>query len=99
MQPVLPSTMVRGPAAFAIIFISSADSQPWQVRWPDVKNSSRGSFFTDLNGSSGCVGSIFTKVAMAPSSFLMFETHQSDAKLHQRENLLFTQTDPLRERL
>jgi hypothetical protein len=32
MQPVLPSTIVRGPAAFTIIFITSADSHPWHVR-------------------------------------------------------------------
>src|SRR5271169_1180548 len=56
MQPVLPRTMVRGPAALAIIFITSADSQPWQVRWPDVKNSSSGIFFTPLNGSSFAIG-------------------------------------------
>ena len=51
MQPVLPSTMVRGPAAFTIIFITSADSQPWQVRCPEVKNSCVGIFLTPLNGS------------------------------------------------
>ena len=57
MHPVLPRTIVRGPAALAIIFITRADSQPWQVRWPEVKYSSRGSFFKDLKGSSCCVGS------------------------------------------
>src|SRR5258708_35930937 len=63
MHPVDPSTMVRGPAAFTISFITSADSQPWQVRWPEVKNSSSGSFFTPLNGSSPCVGRSFTSSA------------------------------------
>src|SRR5262249_50508515 len=93
MQPVLPSTMVRGPAALAIIFISSADSHPWQVRWPEVKNSSNGSFLTDLKGSSFCVGSICTKVAMA-SNIL------SDALSASAKNLyLFAQSNPLRERL
>src|SRR2546429_7059925 len=55
MHPVLPSTTVRGPAAFTISFITRADSQPWQVRCPEVKNSSSGSFFTPLNASSFCV--------------------------------------------
>jgi hypothetical protein len=32
MHPVLPSTMVRGPAAFTIIFMTRADSHPWHVR-------------------------------------------------------------------
>src|SRR5215467_2036 len=76
IHPVLPRTMVLGPAALAIIFISSADSQPWQVRWPEVKNSSNGSFLTDLKGSSPGVGSIFTKVDIACSSFLAVETRQ-----------------------
>jgi hypothetical protein len=43
---------VRGPAAFTIIFMTNADSHPWQVRWPEVKYSSSGIFFTDLIGSS-----------------------------------------------
>src|SRR2546428_11319723 len=32
MQPVAPSTIVRGPAAFTMSFMTSADSQPWQAR-------------------------------------------------------------------
>ncbi len=32
MQPVDPSTMVRGPEAFTMSFITRADSHPWQVR-------------------------------------------------------------------
>src|SRR6516225_1812294 len=67
MHPVLPSTMVRGPAALTIIFITRADSHPWQVRWPEVKNSSRGSFLTPLKGSSFCVSSIFTTSASSLS--------------------------------
>jgi hypothetical protein len=35
MQPVLPSTMVRCPAALIISRITKADSQPWQVRCPE----------------------------------------------------------------
>src|SRR5262249_35042916 len=79
MQPVLPRTMVLGPAALAIIFMSSADSQPWQVRWPEVKNSSNGSFLTDLNGSSFCVGSICTKVAM--TCLILSDAHARQLKL------------------
>jgi hypothetical protein len=36
MQPVLPSTIVRGPAALIISFMTNADSQPWHVLCPDV---------------------------------------------------------------
>src|SRR3990172_2312631 len=56
MQPVLPSTIVRGPDALTISFITRADSHPWHVRWPEVKYSSSGPFFTPLKGSSCCVG-------------------------------------------
>src|SRR5712692_5248869 len=55
MQPVAPRTMVRGPAALTMSFITSADSQPWQVRWPEVKYSSRVTFLTPRNGSRICV--------------------------------------------
>src|SRR2546421_12377373 len=79
MHPVLPSTMVLGPAALAIIFISRADSQPWHVRCPEVKNSSSGIFLTDLKGSSFWVGSIFTNVAMA--SFFLSD----GLKAHQQK--------------
>src|SRR5579864_7074998 len=51
MHPVLPRTTVRGPAALTISFMTRADSQPWQVRWPDVKYSSSGAFLTPLIGS------------------------------------------------
>src|SRR5437660_3490572 len=51
MHPVLPSTTVRGPAALTMSFITSADSHPWHVRWPEVKYSSRGAFLTPLIGS------------------------------------------------
>ncbi len=51
MQPVLPSTMVRGPAAFTIIFMTSADSHPWQVRCPEVKYSSIATRSMPRNGS------------------------------------------------
>src|SRR5918992_5273784 len=52
MQPVAPVTMVRGPAAFAMSRIGREDRQPWQVRWPELKYSSTGTFFIDLIGSS-----------------------------------------------
>src|SRR5438093_5328635 len=51
MQPVEPSTIVRGPAAFTISFMISADSQPWHVRWPDEKYSSMVTFLIPRNGS------------------------------------------------
>ena len=56
MHPVLPSTTVRGPAALTISFMTSADSQPWHVRWPEVKYSSMGAFFTPLIGSRTGIG-------------------------------------------
>ena len=55
MQPVEPSTIVRGPDALTMSFITSADSQPWQVRWPEVKYSSIVTCLTPLNGSRICV--------------------------------------------
>src|SRR5207247_2938500 len=48
MQPVEPSTIVRGPAAFTMGRITSADSQPWQVRWPETNSSSYGTSLTPL---------------------------------------------------
>src|SRR5213083_2290487 len=51
MQPVEPSTIVRGPAAFTISFMISADSQPCHVRWPDEKYSSMVTFLIPRNGS------------------------------------------------
>src|SRR5262245_23469129 len=55
MQPVEPSTMVRGPDALTISFMTRADSQPWQVRCPEVKYSSMATFLTPLKGSRICV--------------------------------------------
>ena len=55
MQPVEPSTIVRGPAALTMSFMTSADSQPWQVRWPEVKYSSIVTFLTPLKGARICV--------------------------------------------
>ena len=69
MHPVLPSMIVLGPAALAIVFITSDDSQPWHVLWPEVKNSSNGIFLTALKGSNFWVGSICTYVAMIPHPF------------------------------
>ena len=43
--------MVRGPDALTMSFMTRADSQPWQVRWPEVKYSSRVTRFTPLKGS------------------------------------------------
>src|SRR5215813_6187220 len=55
MHPVEPRTIVRGPEALTISFITRADSQPWQVRCPDVKYSSSVTRLTPLNGSRICV--------------------------------------------
>jgi hypothetical protein len=55
MQPVEPSTIVRGPAALTMSFMTSADSQPWQVRWPEVKYSSIVTRLMPRNGSRICV--------------------------------------------
>src|SRR5262245_15698568 len=55
MQPVEPSTIVRGPEALTMSFMTRADSQPWQVRWPEVKYSSMPPFLTPLKGSRICV--------------------------------------------
>src|SRR2546425_2460950 len=63
MHPVEPRTMVRGPAALTISFMTRADSQPWQVRWPEVKYSSRVTFFTPLKGERTCVS--LRKVAVS----------------------------------
>src|SRR3990170_7166655 len=52
MHPVLPRTIVRGPAALTISFMTRADSHPWQVRWPEEKYSSIVTFLTPLKGSS-----------------------------------------------
>src|SRR5215831_1191262 len=71
MHPVEPSTMVRGPAALTISFITRADSQPWQVRWPEVKYSSMVTFFTPLKGRRTCVSFVnVVASAMSPSPLL-----------------------------
>src|SRR5512142_2126264 len=48
MQPVDPSTIVRGPDALTMCRITRADSQPWQVRCPETKSSSYGTSLTPL---------------------------------------------------
>src|SRR5713226_6664255 len=98
MQPVLPRTMVRGPAALTIIFITKDDSHPWQVRWPEVKNSSSGSFFTPLNASSFCVGWSFTSSANSLSLTAMSSSSYGRSKM-QSNNALLAHADPLRPRL
>src|SRR5215471_8364366 len=68
MHPVAPRTMVRGPAALTMSFMTRADSQPWQVRWPEVKYSSRVTLLTPRKGSRVCV--MFAKAsAMLVSLF------------------------------
>src|SRR5438093_13770247 len=55
MHPVEPSTIVRGPDALTMSFMTSADSHPWQVRCPDVKYSSIVTRLTPRKGSRICV--------------------------------------------
>src|SRR5215467_3254523 len=55
MQPVEPRTIVRGPDALTMSFMTRADSQPWQVRCPEVKYSSMVTRLTPLKGSRICV--------------------------------------------
>src|SRR5574341_1622746 len=74
MHPVLPRTMVRGPEAFTINFMTRADSHPWHVRCPEVKYSSSGTFLTPLKGSNCCVG----KVAMASAMSVLLLLPDSD---------------------
>src|SRR2546428_1210186 len=89
MQPVLPSTMVRGPAALTISFMTKADSHPWHVRWPEVKYSSSGTFLTPLNGSSCCVGRVSMASISVHLSLLLVMTAKG----------LFSNSDPRNERL
>src|SRR5262245_37230018 len=70
MQPVAPSTIVRGPAALTISFITSADSQPWQVRWPEVKYSSTVTRLTPRNGVRTWVSLLNVCVSAMGSSLL-----------------------------
>src|SRR2546425_8330983 len=69
MQPVEPSTIVRGPAAFTMSFMTSADSQPWHVRWPEVKYSSMVTFLIPLNGSRTCVELVNVVSAIVDSPY------------------------------
>src|SRR5215470_7039781 len=70
MQPVEPSTIVRGPAALTISFMISADSHPWHVRWPDEKYSSMVTFLIPRNASRTWVAfanvSAMTVVSLFP---------------------------------
>src|SRR5262245_4402596 len=69
MHPVEPSTMVRGPEAFTMSFMTSADSQPWQVRWPDVKYSSIVTRLMPRNGSRIWVALLNVASAMVSVSY------------------------------
>src|SRR3989338_2067052 len=70
MQPVEPSTIVRGPAAFTMSFMTRADSQPWHVRWPDVKYSSIVTFLIPLKGSRIWVALLNVLVSAMASGLL-----------------------------
>src|SRR4026209_1543804 len=81
MQPVAPSTMVRGPAALTMSFMTRADSQPWQVRWPEVKYSSMVTFLTPLNGSRICVAFLNVVSAMVDLSLCELLAHAEPVRL------------------
>src|SRR6266566_5827484 len=66
MQPVEPSTIVRGPAAFTMCRITRADSHPWQVRCPETKSSSYGTSLTPLICGRFCAGMISVVIVLLP---------------------------------
>src|SRR3990172_387489 len=102
MQPVAPSTMVRGPAALIISRMTRADSHPWQVRCPEVKYSSTDTFFTPLKSGRAC--GTLVKVSGMPLSSLWRLAGRplftSDAPLrgacHEVARHLLTSDAPLR---
>src|SRR5713226_5516815 len=65
MQPVEPSTIVRGPEAFTMWRITSADSHPWHVRWPETKSSSYGTSLTPLICGSVPVPCVSTAIIVS----------------------------------
>src|SRR5438874_274657 len=65
MQPVEPSTIVRGPEALTMCRMTSADSQPWQVRWPETKSSSYGTSLTPLIGGRVPVPCVSTAIIVS----------------------------------
>src|SRR5260370_700220 len=82
MQPVEPSTIVRGPAAFTISFMMSADSQPWHVRCPDVKYSSRVTFLMPRKASRTWVA--FSNVFVSAMPCLLLFPHAQPVGLRVR---------------
>src|SRR5258708_9785694 len=60
MQPVEPSTIVRGPEALTMSFMTNADSQPWQVRWPEEKYSLMSTFLTPFQAARFWVSSLIS---------------------------------------
>src|SRR5262245_25945073 len=96
MHPVAPSTIVRGPAALTISFITSADSQPWHVRWPEVKYSSMVTRLTPRNGVRTCVALSNACVSAMGSRLLFLHSHWLSMVWRQGERPLFTSVAPLR---
>src|SRR5215471_15514112 len=98
MQPVDPSTIVRGPAALTISFMTSADSQPWQVRCPEVKYSSIVTRLTPRNGSRICVAFV-NVVVSAMSALSLFIAASRPAGPQPRDGLqratLFPHAQPM----
>src|SRR6266508_7051049 len=66
MQPVEPSTIVRGPAAFTMWRMTRADSHPWHVRCPETNSSSYGTSLTPLICGRFCAGMISVVIFLLP---------------------------------
>src|SRR2546430_6158100 len=91
MQPVEPSTIVRGPAAFTMSFMTSADSQPWHVRWPEVKYSSSVTFLTPRNGSRIWVALV--NVVLSAMAVLSYSRTPSQCRSEEHTSELQSQSN------
>src|SRR5881296_171883 len=88
MQPVEPSTIVRGPEAFTMWRITSADSQPWQVRCPETKSSSYGTSLTPLICGRSCAGMISVVIPSLPYADPMADVPSGGTNLGRGFGLL-----------
>src|SRR4030095_13269335 len=74
MPPVDPSTIVGGPDALTMSFMTSADSHPWQVRCPEVKYSSIVTRLAPRKGARLCVA--LPNVVVSAMMALLFPNAQ-----------------------
>src|SRR5437899_4458023 len=88
MQPVEPSTIVRGPAAFTMCRITRADSHPWQVRCPETKSSSYGTSLTPLICGRFCAGMISVVIVLLPYADPMAGVARGEVAARGRHGLL-----------